>query len=175
VVGWLIVVGFGAFFSLFTTWLVKAEEKWIGTEKSSEWFNTAGRNIGTGLTSAVIVSQWTWAATLLQSSTVAMKYGISGPFWYAAGASIQVLLFAMVAIEIKRKVTIARLATSYLTNSILDFLIRPLMLTHSWRSSRVVGAESLTRSSCALDSQPTSSSLRCSSWVPDLSTIDSTM
>jgi hypothetical protein len=38
----------------------------------------------------VIVSQWTWAATLLQSSNVAWNFGISGPFWYAAGASIQV-------------------------------------------------------------------------------------
>ena len=30
---------------------------------------------------AVIVSQWTWAATLLQSSNVAWQYGVSGPFW----------------------------------------------------------------------------------------------
>jgi SSS family transporter len=48
------------------------------------------------------VSQWTWAATLLQSSNVAWKYGVSGPFWYAAGATIQVLLFAVLAIQIKR-------------------------------------------------------------------------
>jgi hypothetical protein len=27
----------------------------------------------------------TWAATLLQSANVAYKYGIAGPFWYAAG------------------------------------------------------------------------------------------
>ncbi|MDE2588431.1 MAG: sodium:solute symporter family protein, partial [Patescibacteria group bacterium] len=40
---------------------------------------------------------------LLQSSTVAYEYGIGGPFWYAAGASIQVVLFAILAIEIKRK------------------------------------------------------------------------
>ena len=37
------------------------------------------------------------------SSTVAYQYGISGPFWYAAGASIQVLLFGILAIELKRK------------------------------------------------------------------------
>jgi urea-proton symporter len=108
-------------------------------------FNTAGRSIKTGLTAAVIVSQWTWAATLLQSSNVAWKYGVSGmwqptslycgpvargasvwpahvglaflriepaptqatfpagPFWYAAGATIQVLLFAILAIEVKLK------------------------------------------------------------------------
>jgi urea-proton symporter len=28
---------------------------------------------------------------------------VSGPFWYASGATIQVLLFAILAIEIKRK------------------------------------------------------------------------
>jgi len=43
------------------------------------------------------------AATLLQSSNVAWQYGVSGPFWYASGASIQVLLFGIIAIEIKRK------------------------------------------------------------------------
>lgn len=49
------------------------------------------------------VLQWTWAATLLQSSNVAYSYGVSGPFWYASGATIQVLLFAILAVEIKRK------------------------------------------------------------------------
>jgi hypothetical protein len=34
---------------------------------------------------------------------VAYKYGVSGPFWYASGATIQVLLFAVLAVEIKRK------------------------------------------------------------------------
>lgn len=32
----------------------------------------------------------------LQSSAVAYKYGISGPWWYGAGATVQVLLFAQV-------------------------------------------------------------------------------
>jgi len=45
----------------------------------------------------------TWAATLLQSSNVAYKYGVSGPFWYAAGATIQIILFGILAIEVKRK------------------------------------------------------------------------
>ena len=74
-----------------------------GTKQTSEEFNTAGRTVKTGLTAAVIVSQWTWAATLLQSSNVAWKYGVSGPFWYASGATIQVLLFAILAIHVKLK------------------------------------------------------------------------
>ena len=34
---------------------------------------------------------------------MAYKYGVSGPFWYAAGATIQIILFGILAIEIKRK------------------------------------------------------------------------
>ena len=102
-IGWAIVVGLGAVFAVIISIEVKIEEKYLGVNQTSEMFNTAGRTIKTGLTAAAIVSAWTWAATLLQSSTVAYQYGISGPFWYAAGASIQVLLFGILAIELKRK------------------------------------------------------------------------
>jgi len=101
--GFGIVLGFGLFFSIVTSLLVWLEAKYSHVKMTSEHFNTAGRDVKTGLTAAVIVSQWTWAATLLQSSNVAWNFGISGPFWYAAGASIQVLLFGVLAIEVKRK------------------------------------------------------------------------
>ncbi|XP_076358090.1 uncharacterized protein LOC143250861 [Tachypleus tridentatus] len=61
----------------------------------------AGGKVSVGLTATTIVSQWTWAATLLQSSAVASKYGISGPFWYASGATVQILLFAMLSVQLK--------------------------------------------------------------------------
>ncbi|CAH8390301.1 unnamed protein product [Eruca vesicaria subsp. sativa] len=102
-VGYAVILGFGAFFAVFTSFLVWLEKRYVGARHTSEWFNTAGRNVKTGLIASVIVSQWTWAATILQSSNVAWKYGVSGPFWYASGASIQVLLFGVMAIEIKRK------------------------------------------------------------------------
>ena len=70
---------------------------------SSETYMTADRSVRTGLVASAVVSSWTWAATLLQSSSVAYNYGVSGPFWYASGATIQVLLFAVLAIELKRK------------------------------------------------------------------------
>ncbi|KAJ6933297.1 hypothetical protein NC651_008644 [Populus alba x Populus x berolinensis] len=102
-VGYSVILGFGAFFAVFTSFLVWLEKRYVGSRHTSEWFNTAGRNVKTGLIASVIVSQWTWAATILQSSNVAWQYGISGPFWYASGATIQVLLFGVMAIEIKRK------------------------------------------------------------------------
>jgi len=80
-VGYLVVLGFGAIFSIFTTILVYAEKTYSKKDMTSEHFNTAGRVVKTGLTASVIVSQWTWAATLLQSSNVAWQYGVSGPFW----------------------------------------------------------------------------------------------
>ncbi|XP_022145424.1 urea-proton symporter DUR3 [Momordica charantia] len=102
-VGYSVILGFGAFFAVFTSFLVWLENQYIGSRHTSEWFNTAGRSVKTGLIASVIVSQWTWAATILQSSNVAWEYGVSGPFWYASGATIQVLLFGIMAIEIKRK------------------------------------------------------------------------
>jgi len=101
--GWFVVIGFGLFFTAFSMALTKLELKTLGTEMSSEQFNTAGRNIGAGLTAAVIVSQWTWAATLLMSSNMGWRVGVSGPFWYAAGATVQILLFAVLAIQVKRR------------------------------------------------------------------------
>jgi len=37
------------------------------------------------------------------SSNVAWQYGISGPFWYASGATVQIILFGILAVQIKRK------------------------------------------------------------------------
>jgi len=102
-VGYAVVLGFGLLFSAITTLLIILD-RYFGSKApiTSEHFNTAGRMIKTGLTASVIVSQWTWAATLLQSSNIAWQYGVSGPFWYAAGASIQVLLFGVLAINLKK-------------------------------------------------------------------------
>jgi SSS family transporter len=102
-IGYVIFLGMGLIMALVVTLLVRAETKWLGTKKTFEWFSTAGRTVKTGLIASSVVSAWTWAATLLQSSTVAYQFGISGPFWYAAGASIQVILFAILAMELKRK------------------------------------------------------------------------
>ena len=47
--------------------------------------------------------QWTWLATLLQSSLEVYSAGSSGSLWYASGGTVQILLFGVMAIEIKRK------------------------------------------------------------------------
>ncbi|KAF2258220.1 Na+/solute symporter [Lojkania enalia] len=101
--GYGILLGLGFLFALlmiFTTWMLKRYNNELQT---SEMFSTAGRTVKSGLVAAAVVSSWTWAATLLQSSSIAFRYGVSGPLWYAAGATVQILLFATVAIELKRR------------------------------------------------------------------------
>jgi Na+/proline symporter len=77
---WIVAV-----FAVFTSIV-----QWITTSKieqnstlstSSEYFGSAGRSISTGWIACDIVSKWTWAATLLQSSNVAFTFGVAGPFW----------------------------------------------------------------------------------------------
>lgn len=101
--GYAIVVGFGIFFSIVTSIIIYLDHHYGGSPDTSEEFNTAGRSLKTGLVACHVVSQWTWAATLLQSSNVAYQYGVTGPFWYASGATIQILLFGILAVQIKRK------------------------------------------------------------------------
>lgn len=101
--GYGIIVGLGFLFALgmiLTTWVLK---RYNHESQTSEMFNTAGRTVKSGLVASAVVSSWTWAATLLQSSGVAYRYGVSGPFWYASGATVQIILFATLAIELKRR------------------------------------------------------------------------
>ncbi|KAJ7244394.1 urea transporter [Mycena haematopus] len=100
--GYGVVVGIGLFFSAFMICLTAVQARYTPfSPRSSEEFSSASRSVKPGLIAAGIVSAWTWAATLLQSSAVAYKYGISGPWWYGSGATIQVLLFAMIAAKLK--------------------------------------------------------------------------
>jgi len=99
--GYGVVVGIGLFFSAFMICLTAIQARYTAySPKSSEEFSSASRSVKPGLIASGIVSAWTWAATLLQSSAVAYKYGISGPWWYGAGATVQVLLFAQVSVTI---------------------------------------------------------------------------
>ncbi|WP_226584293.1 sodium:solute symporter family protein [Halobacillus litoralis] len=98
-VGYSLLLVFGMFFTLVTYVMQRRRKQ----KMTAEQFSTAGRSVGVGLASASIIAAWTWAATLMMSSSTGYQYGISGPYWYAAGACIQVLLFAIVAIHLKKR------------------------------------------------------------------------
>lgn len=102
-VGYGILIGLGAAFALGMILVTFILKRYNSELQTSEMFNTAGRTVKSGLVGSAVVSSWTWAATLLQSTGVCYRYGVSGPFWYASGATVQILLFATLAIELKRR------------------------------------------------------------------------
>ncbi|WFD36512.1 hypothetical protein MCUN1_003395 [Malassezia cuniculi] len=100
--GWGVVVGIGFAFAGLILGITFIQHRFTEAKVHDEKeFNNAGHSIKPGLIAAGIVSAWTWAATLLQSTTVTFKYGVSGAYWYAAGATLQILLCAIMACRIK--------------------------------------------------------------------------
>lgn len=90
--GYGIIIGFGALFAI-GMWLVTLLLARFHNEvQGSEMFMTAKRSVGTGLVASAVVSSWTIAATLLTSSTWAFQYGVSGAYYYGAGASVQIFV-----------------------------------------------------------------------------------
>ncbi|SGZ47654.1 CIC11C00000003181 [Sungouiella intermedia] len=101
--GYAVVVGLGAVFAggmVLTTFCLKRYNKEIMT---AEEFATAGRSVKTFLLSSAVVSSWTWAATLLTSTVQVYNNGVSGALYYAAGATVQIILFACLAIKGKER------------------------------------------------------------------------
>ncbi|CAI8501741.1 unnamed protein product [Hanseniaspora opuntiae] len=101
--GYAIVVGFSAFFCIsmiFASFCLKKYKKEVMT---SENFATAGRSIGKFLSASSVVSSWTWASTLLTSSALTYQNGIGSAYAYAAGAALQLVCFAALAVAVKIK------------------------------------------------------------------------
>ena len=96
-----IIVAFGSIFFIFSIFWWRSTKK-ISYNNTAEWFLTAGRNTKGGIVTASIISTWTWAATIMVSSKMGYINGISGPYWYAAGATIPILLFSIVAVRLKK-------------------------------------------------------------------------
>mgnify|MGYP001035860031 FL=1 len=106
--GYIILISYTTIFTVAVIGTTLSLQRYNGeNRKSSETFLTANRKVKTGLIASSIVSSWTWAATLLQSSAVTYSYGISGSFWYASGATVQIILFSIIAIEFKRRAPFA--------------------------------------------------------------------
>ncbi|KAJ7785237.1 solute symporter family transporter, partial [Mycena maculata] len=102
-VGYGIVLGMGLGFAVLMLAITKLTTRYSehSASTSSEEYTSASRSLKPGLIASGIVSAATWAATLLQASTVCLVYGLSGPWWYAAGSSTQIMAFAQNAIQLK--------------------------------------------------------------------------
>lgn len=103
-VGYGVVVGVGLLFAFGMVFITMALRRYQQERIDSEEFATAGRTVKSGLITSAVVSSWTWAATLLTSTARTYQYGVSGGIFYAMGGSVQIILFATLAIEVKRKV-----------------------------------------------------------------------
>lgn len=146
--------------------LTAVQARYTGfSPKNADEFTSASRSVKPGLIASAVVSAWTWAATLvsapfacsrlwidthvqLQSSAVAYKYGISGPWWYGSGATVQVLLFAQVS---DPAISLAFLDAHRLSfSSLPSSSSMPHMRIHSSKSSVLAGVRSPISSSCSL-------------------------
>ncbi|GBE80408.1 Sodium:solute symporter family-domain-containing protein [Sparassis latifolia] len=101
-VGYGVVLGIGLVFAIIMMGLSYLQNRYTTFKtNASEEFNTASRSVKPGLIASGIVSAWTWAATLLQSSTVTYEWGLCGGYYYAAGATMQIFIMAILAVRVK--------------------------------------------------------------------------
>ncbi|XP_045204552.2 uncharacterized protein LOC123557251 [Mercenaria mercenaria] len=63
----------------------------------------AGGRVSTSLTAVTVASQFLWPGDILQSSTITVKSGISGPLWYTVGAALNIALFPIVSVYLKTR------------------------------------------------------------------------
>ncbi|RHZ56161.1 sodium:solute symporter family protein [Aspergillus thermomutatus] len=105
VAGYLIVVVLGLIIALVMMLITKILKKTAGEDnKKTEMFMTANRTLRTGLTASAVISSWLWSTAMLGSAFVGYDYGVSGPFWFAAGCSPMIVFFALLGISCKRKI-----------------------------------------------------------------------
>nr|WGU51208.1 DUR3-like urea transporter subtype A3 [Theodoxus fluviatilis] len=63
----------------------------------------AGGKVSFSLTAVTVMSQLLWPGDLLQSSTVAVRNGVSGAFWYSVGAVVNMILFPVFSVYFKTR------------------------------------------------------------------------
>ncbi|KAJ7842066.1 hypothetical protein B0H13DRAFT_2365412 [Mycena leptocephala] len=94
----IVLLGFAVLMLAITKLTTRYVEH--SASESSEEYTSASRSLKPGLIASgmFLQSKATWAATLLQASTVCLVYGLSGPWWYAAGSSTQINAIQLKAI-----------------------------------------------------------------------------
>ncbi|OBT42415.1 hypothetical protein VE00_06029 [Pseudogymnoascus sp. WSF 3629] len=104
-VGYVVVVVIGLVFAIGMIFVTKLLKKTVNEDNTkTEMFITANRSVGTGLTASAVISSWLWSTAILGSSLVGYSYGISGPFWFAAGCSPMIVFFALLGMVCKMRI-----------------------------------------------------------------------
>lgn len=102
-VGYGVVLGVGFAFAagmIAVSFFLGRYQKEVMT---SEEFGTAGRSVKSGLIASAVISSWTWTTTLLVSTAQVYNYGVAGGIYYASGCGVVCFIFALLAMEVKRK------------------------------------------------------------------------
>ncbi|PGH16151.1 hypothetical protein AJ79_01918 [Helicocarpus griseus UAMH5409] len=104
-VGYIVVVVVGLIIAFVMVLVTRLLRKTVGEDnQKTEMFMTANRTVRTGLTVSAVISSWLWTTAILGSSLMGYNYGVSGPFWFAAGCSPMIVFFALLGISCKRKI-----------------------------------------------------------------------
>ncbi|KFY52591.1 hypothetical protein V496_08342 [Pseudogymnoascus sp. VKM F-4515 (FW-2607)] len=104
-VGYIVVVVIGLVFAIGMIFVTKLLKRTVNEDNTkTEMFITANRSVGTGLTASAVISSWLWSTAILGSSLVGYSYGISGPFWFAAGCSPMIVFFALLGVVCKMRI-----------------------------------------------------------------------
>ncbi|KAF8850323.1 Na+/proline symporter [Acephala macrosclerotiorum] len=103
--GYVVVIVVGLVFAFAMVFVTRVLKRTAGEDNSkTEMFMTANRSVRTGLTASAVISSWLWSTAMLGSSLVGYDYGISGPFWFAAGCSPMIVFFSLLGISCKLKI-----------------------------------------------------------------------
>lgn len=99
----LMLLGF-SLFSVFLAVLYNAIRRHVFHDADNlDTTFDAGGNVSTSLTAVTIASQLMWPGDILQSATVAVKYGVSGAFWYSTAAAVNIALFPALSFHFKTR------------------------------------------------------------------------
>lgn len=71
--------------------------------QDTQMLMTAKKSVKTGLVASAVVSSWCYAATILNSVRLTYVYGFPGLWWFVSGATCQIVCYAIMAIELKRR------------------------------------------------------------------------
>ncbi len=95
--GLVFLAAYGAAIIGFTTWLTR------GYSRDKVEFLLANRNLGMWPAAMSIASSWIWAPALFLSAQKAYEQGVSGLFWFAMPNLLALVVFAPLALQIRKK------------------------------------------------------------------------
>ncbi|XP_052797300.1 uncharacterized protein LOC128229424 [Mya arenaria] len=101
--GLLLILGFGGI-SIILALLYRLVRRRVYRDVNNvDTAFDAGGRVSTSLTAVTVASQFLWPGDILQSSTITIKSGISGPLWYTVGAAVNIALFPIVSVYLKTR------------------------------------------------------------------------